>query len=174
MELISKIILNREINSKTSYFSSIVLSDYESLLIKTNKLKEILEILSKTRKKNQTQEREELIKRINKILEHIELNYGDYIANLGDLKRVLKYNKDVKLSNKTQKQIKIALESKSKIINEFETIYKNFKNMAKNMPEHMPIKEVLANMRESFDFVSKETNICHQYYDSTSMTIRMY
>lgn len=174
MKLISKILQNYEFNSKVNFYSYIVLSDYESLLIKTNKLKEILGILSQTRKKHQTQEREELIKHLGRILQYIEQNYNEYLADLDDLKCLLKYNNDVNISNKVQKQVKAALQTKSKIINEFNTIYNNFKNTAKNMPEYMPMKDVLSNMRESFDFSSKTTTTHNQYYDSTTTTLRKY
>ena len=48
--------------------------------------------------------------------------------------------------------------------------------MAKNMPEHMPMKEILANMRESFDFarVESASTFHHSYYDSTTMTMRIF
>ena len=141
-------------------------------MVKINKLKEVLNSISKLRKKNQTEERAELISHLNRLLEYIELNFSEYLANLDDLKFILKYNKDIKINSKTQKQIDEALQTKSKIINEFETIYRNFKNMAKNMPEHMPMKEILANMRKSFDFTTENSSTYNSYYDSTTMTIR--
>ena len=83
--------------------------------------------LSKLKKNNQTQEHEEIINHLYQLLEYIKNGYKFYLLDLYDLNKFLKINLDIKLTRKIQKQINFALETKSKLINEFEIFTKILK-----------------------------------------------
>ena len=132
MTLIKKIINFYNHNSNADYESTFVINDYNGIMIKLNKLRKIIDNLSKLRKKNQAQEREELIDHLYRTLYYVKGDYKNYLFDLYDLKNFLKLNLDIKLKKKIQNQIDVALKTKSMLRKEFETIYNNFTNTAKN------------------------------------------
>ena len=174
MSLIEKITNQQILNKNAKYESSFVLKDYESLMVKINKVREILQNLSALRDKNQSDERYEQINHLCRILEYIKNNYESYLCDLHDLNNFLKINPNIKLKSKIKTQVDEALKTKSKIINHFETIYKNFKNTAKNINAKLPLNMVLSKMQECFYFNNTEQETCqnNKYYDSTTMQIR--
>ncbi len=179
MNLIDKLTKKSNDNNLINSYCDYIFDDYESMKIKINKLKEILSTLSETRKKNLSQEREELVDDLFRALDYIESGNEDYLYDYHDLKKLLKNNSNMKLKEKTLLNIQKAFQTKNLIKHDFEIIYKNFKNIAKGF-EDIPMKRILKGMREAFDFYNvadlnekKFVQSKHfKYYDSTTMQIR--
>ena len=180
MRLFERITENIKYNELASSYADSVLIDYKSLKVKTNKLIEIMATLSQTRRKNQAHERQEITESLFRILKMTEGNYNNYLYELNDLFLVLKNNNDKRLSRKTKHKVYFAINSRIELRKEFETIYRRFKSLAKGFDD-IPMKAILSQMRESFDFNGKTLNenfeyipegLFSRYYDSTTGKIR--
>ena len=161
-------------NTIAETYSKYVLDDYKSMLVKLNKLKEILTTLSQTRRKNQTEDRNELINHFLRVLEYIKNNLESYNYDLNDLCYILKLNPNLNLTHKNSKIVLSAINSKIEMRKDFETIYSNFKSTAKKFDD-IPMNYVLKQMREIFGFNNTKTqseSSLQKYYDSTSMKIK--
>lgn len=168
-------------NDLAKSYAEYVIDDYKSLEVKLNKWREVSLTLSKTRRKNQVNERKELVEHLFRILDYFESSYTTYIYDLYDLCHYLKNNPSINPTKKASNKILLAINTKQQLRKEFETIYTTFKNMAKKLDD-IPMKEILKRMREVFDFNSTKTNEelkyveekyqPIRYYDSTTMTIR--
>ena len=148
LKRINKILKDDEL---TYSYSNYVIHDYENIMVKINKFKEVMTTLSNTRRKNQAQERKELVEHLFRILKYIDISLETYTYDLVDLCVYVKNNQDMNPSHKTIKQKECALNTKVKLTQEFETIYINFKNMTKKL-DNIPMKELLTSMRKIFDF----------------------
>ena len=180
MRLFERITENIKYNELTSSYADSVLIDYKSLKVKTNKLLEIMATLSQTRRKNQASERQEITESLFRILKMTEGNYNNYLYELNDLYLILKNNDDKHLSRKTKHKINFAINSRIELRKEFETIYRRFKSLAKGFDD-IPMKAILSQMREAFDFDNNILNenfkyipedSLQRYYDSTTGKIR--
>ena len=138
-------------NERIEVYNNSVIQSYKSMLVRINKTKEILTRLSNTRRKNQKEEREDIINSLFTILSYTESKYEDYLFELYDLCTLLLDNPDMNITAKNRKQLIFAINTKIQIRKDFETIYKNFKNMAKGFDD-IPMKEILKRMREVFKF----------------------
>ncbi len=170
-EKMNKIIKDNLLESYSDY----VIDDYKSMQVKINKLKEVMTNLSKARRKDQAKERSELVEQLFRILEYID-NSLDYEYNLIDLCHLLKLHSDMQLTPKVSKQVSYAINTKNELRKDYETIYRNFKNMAKKFDD-IPMKEILKCMREVFDFDNINQNESNHtkrdiYWDSTTMKFR--
>ena len=154
--MIKQIIKRHKENSKFEYYSHCVISEYKGLKVKINKLRSILISLSEKRKNSQSEERKEIVKHLFTFLNQIKSNYKFYLLELYDLRKLIK-DANIYYKPKTKKQIYEALNTKSKIQQDFEAIYHNFKNMAKKLPD-LPMKELLTTMQHSFNLSSFELN----------------
>ena len=169
-------------NDLAESFAEYVIDDYKSLEVKLNKWREVSSILSQTRRKNQADERKELVEHLFRILDYFETSYTTYLYDLYDLCCYLKNNPNINPTKKVSNKLLLAINTKMQLRKELETIYRNFKSMAKKLDD-IPLKEILKRMREVFDFNSTKTNEESKYveekyqpiryYDSTTMTIRI-
>ena len=151
MNLIKKISKILKDNSLAESYSKYVIDDFKSMKIKINKLKEVMIQLSQTRRKNQANERHELVEQLFRMLRYIEISWDTYEYDFIDLNHLLKLHENMNLTTKINEQVSYALNTKNELKKEFETIYKNFQNMAKKLDD-IPMKEVLKRMREVFGF----------------------
>ena len=125
---------------------------------------------------DQSEEREKLILRLHKVLDYIDIGHASYISDYADLNNFLKYSSNVNLTPRIKKQVSTALNSKNLLRQEFETLYRNFKSMAKGI-DNIPMKDILKHMQDCFNFntnIKDKTDSQHlRYYDSTTMTMRI-
>jgi len=151
LKRINKILKDDEI---TSYYSISVIDDFKSIMVKINKFKEVMSTLNNTRRKNQSNERKELVEHLLRLLKYIEMGLDTYTYDLVDLCVYVKNNHDMRPTSKTSAQLEYALNTKVELTKEFETLYTNFKNMAKKL-DNIPLNEMLTKMRNIFDFSKK-------------------
>lgn len=181
MRLFKKMTKILKDNDLAESYADYVIDDYKCLEIKINKLREIMSNLSKSRRKDQASERKELIEGVYRILSYIENSFDEFEYNYIDLCHLLKLNPDLQLTHKVSKKVEFAISTKNELRKDFETIYRNFKNLAKGFDD-IPMKEILKLMREVFDFGGTKQNeeseyvqkkyLANRYWDSTSMTFR--
>lgn len=155
MRLLEKRIKTIKHNKTISYYTDCVFHEHNSMRVRIKKLKEIIAELSETRKTSQTHERIVLCDRIMKTLKIIEDKYELYMLEYYDLDKYLKESSDLQTKNKIIEKANLALHTKVEIREDFETIYRNFKNMAKRL-NNIPMEEILTRIREVFE---KECNI---------------
>ena len=176
MGLIKKMNENLRNNNLAKFYAEDVLQDYESMKIKTDVLREIMDRISKARRKDQFKERESLVLRLYKVLDYIDMGHATYISDYADLRYLIKSKPDIRLMPGIRKKISTALNSKNLLRQDFETIYRNFKSMAKSF-EDIPMKDILKHMRDCFNFntdnENKTNNKPMRYYDSITMTMRI-
>ncbi len=79
---------------------------------------------------------------------------------------MLKRKPEIHLSHKTRAKVNFSITSKAEIRKEFESLYSNFKKLAKNFDD-IPMKSILSQMRETFDFNSKKQNENYEYIFKT-------
>ena len=142
-------------NERIEVYNEAVIKTYKSMSVRTNKLKEILTQLSFARRKNQKEEREDIINSLFSILTYTESKYEEYLFELYDLCTLLLDNPEMNLTPKNSRQLKFAINTKIELRKEFEIIYRNFKNMAKKFDD-IPMKEILKKMREVFGLDGKK------------------
>ena len=180
MTLFERAINNLENNSRISSFADDVLLDYESLKIRIERLRELISELSQTRRKNQANERLEIVEAIFRILDYIDDEHFEYLYDLNELCFLLERKPNICLSQKNATTLNLLLASKIEIRKEFEKLYVNFKKLAKNFDD-VPMKSILSRMRETFDFDSKQQNekfehifktYHFRYFDSTVGKLR--
>ncbi len=178
MRLFEKVIKSEKYTTPISTCADHALKDIEILDLKINELKDLMNTLSKTRRKDQAREREIISEHFFQVLQCISDSYLEYLSTLEylhDLHSILKTKPELELSQKVQQKIDLALSSKVIIRKEFENLYRNFRNMAKNFDD-IPMKAISSKMREVFGF---ENNPQHsqsrirKYYDSTTMTFKL-
>lgn len=157
MELIKKLNQNLKINKLISNYSNYAIEDFESLQVKINKLREIFIELSNSRGKHKSAEREKLILHLFRVLDYIDVNYSNYLGSMKDLNDMLKNTTYIKLSASTNKKIAQAHSTKSELIKNFVTIYKNFKSLAKGFDD-IPMKAILTRMQDCFNFNTNNEN----------------
>ena len=169
MRLFEKLTKQTKDISLVSSYADYVIDDYDTILNKINKFKEVMETLSHSRRKDQSKERENLVEHLFRILSYIDNNFDFYFYDLIDLIKFLENHPELKLNKKTNQHISNALSTKGLIKKEFETIYHNFKNMAKKL-DNIPLKEMLKKMSEVFSFdenienkISSKTRIIITY-----------
>lgn len=114
-------------------------------------------------------------------MSYIENSFDEFEYNYIDLCHLLKLNPDLQLTHKVSKKVEFAISTKNELRKDFETIYRNFKNLAKGFDD-IPMKEILKLMREVFDFEGtkqyeeseyvQKRYLANRYWDSTSMTFR--
>lgn len=181
MRLFEKMTKILKDNNLAESYADYVIDDYKSVKVKLEKWHEISSALSKTRKKNQKHEREKIVWHLIRILSYLENSLDEFEYDYIDLCHLLKLNPNLQLTHKVSKKVEFAISTKNELRKEFETIYKNFKNMAKKFDD-IPMKEILKLMREVFDFEGTKQNeeseyvqkkyLANRYWDSTSMTFR--
>ena len=154
MRLFEKMNKNSIQNNRLSVYVDYVISDYKFVMVRVNKLKEIITELSHTRKSSQAQERENLCNSLLTILDMVSDKYYCYLFDLSDLVFFLLNNQDMQAEKRVSQKAMEALDSKKLLRNEFETIYRNFKSMAKKL-DNVPMNQILKAMREAFDFEGK-------------------
>lgn len=150
MRLFEKLTKQTKDISLVSSYADYVIDNYNSILKKINKFKEVMENLSHSRRKDQAEERENFVEHLFRILSYIDNSFDFYFYDLFDLIKLLENHPELKLNKKTNQQVSYALSTKGLIRKEYETIYHNFKNMAKKL-DNIPMKEMLKKMREVFE-----------------------
>jgi len=157
MGLIKRITDKAKFNELISFDAEDVFIDYESLKVRINVLKEVMSTLSKTRRKNQANERLELIDDIFRVLDFIDVSYDEYLYDLNTLCGLLEKHPNIYLTPKVSRKVSFVIKSRIEIRKEFEAIYSHFKKLAKGYND-VPMKEILTKMREVFDLDSKRQN----------------
>lgn len=150
MRIFEKLTKQTKEISLVSSYADYVIDDYNTILNKINKFKEVTETLSHSRRKDQAKERENLAEHLFRILTYIDNNLDFYFYDLIDLIKFLENHPELILNKKTNQHIDFALRTKGLIKKEYETIYHNFKNMAKKL-DNIPMKEMLKKMSEVFE-----------------------
>lgn len=153
MRLFEKITENIKHNNRVSYYADSVIDSFASLNIGMKKLKKTIAKLSETRKTNESAERVNLSNSVLKSLNIVERKYEMYLLDFYDLKKIL--NSNVSTNKKIINKVQSAMHTKVEIRKDFETVYRNFKSMAKKL-EDVPMKEILSKMREVFIFDAEE------------------
>lgn len=145
-------------NSLAESYADCVIDDYKSMQIKINKLKEVMTKLSQARRKDQANNRIELVKSLYRTLSYIENGFDEFEYNYIDLCHLIILHENMKLTPKINTKVSFAVNTKNELRKEFETIYRNFKSMAKKL-EDIPMKEILSRMRIVFN-ISNRLSLC--------------
>ena len=100
MRLIEKMNKIVKDNERTSIYCECVIKSHKSMMVRINKLKEIMTELSQTRKTSQSKERFELSKRFLLVLQFTEAQYENYWLEMSDLLDLIQYNTNLNLTKR--------------------------------------------------------------------------